>query len=305
MNTEKETTILFLHIPKTAGTTLYKVIERQYDASSVFTNRHFSAAKLGVKAQKVPFNQRWEIVRDILKKLPDSEKENIKVIQGHMGFGWHKLLPQPCRYITLLREPAETVISQYFHFLRREEGHYLRDQIIIRKMGVKDYACSGINLLTDNGQTRLISGIWNKVGFGECTTEHLDIAKENLLTHFSVVGLTEEFDKTMILLKRQFGWRLPLYRKQNVGKNHLLKKEIPEDDLRAIEKINELDSALYLYAKKIFAKLVAQQGASFDKELRLFQFVNTFYSLYSSRNSIIKLAPEPLKGLCKRLVFCL
>jgi len=38
MNIYQEQTLIFLHIPKAAGTTLHRIIERQYGSTAVFSN---------------------------------------------------------------------------------------------------------------------------------------------------------------------------------------------------------------------------------------------------------------------------
>ena len=42
-------------------------------------------------------------------------------------------------------------------------------------------------------------------------------AKRNL-DRFLVVGLTERFDESFILIRRALGWRLPMYERHNVSK---------------------------------------------------------------------------------------
>jgi hypothetical protein len=46
----------------------------------------------------------------------------------------------------------------------------------------------------------------------------LDIAKRNLASHFAVIGITEEFDRSLILMKRRLAWRHPFYTSQNVSR---------------------------------------------------------------------------------------
>ena len=45
----------------------------------------------------------------------------------------------------------------------------------------------------------------------------LELAKRNL-DDFLLVGLTERFDESFIMLRRALGWRLPMYAARNVGR---------------------------------------------------------------------------------------
>ena len=194
-----------------------------------------------------------------------------------MSFGWHELLPQPCTYITILRDPVDLVISHYYYVLR-QDGHHLRDEIVARNMSLGDYVSSGISLTVNDGQTRLLSGVNEDLGFGECTSETLETAKNNISTHFAVVGLTEEFDRTLMLLKREFGWGMPFYVKQNVTRNRPSRDDVSFEDLRLVEKYNELDVELYEYAKANFEARLNQQSSAFDKELIKFKALNAVYA---------------------------
>jgi hypothetical protein len=74
---------------------------------------------------------------------------------------------------------------------------------------VKDYISSGLTVWVDNGQTCMLSGAGESVGFGKCSHDMLETAKRNIETHFAVVGLSECFNEALILLRRLFGWRMP------------------------------------------------------------------------------------------------
>src|SRR5437879_12837060 len=101
-------TVIFIHIPKTAGITLRYIIEAQYEHAG---------------HDKIDGERIAESVAEF-RRLPESEKQNVRVLTGHMPFGLHEAMPQRCHYVTLLRDPTERTISHYY-FVFREPTHYL------------------------------------------------------------------------------------------------------------------------------------------------------------------------------------
>jgi len=304
VSTEAEQTLMFLHIPKTAGATLAWIIERQYEPATMFRTHRVLRASLkakGIHARTVHASERWEIAREELANLEMSEKRRIKAVAGHMNFGWHKLLPQPCTYVTVLRNPIDQVLSHYSYILaHKREGHCVRDAILAQRMSLVDYVRSGISLMVNNAHTRLISGVGHDVGFGQCTIEMLQAAKDNLKQHFSVVGLTEEFDATLILLRRAFGWHMPFYGRQNVTRNRLRRETVSLEDLSVIEKYNELDIELYSYGRTLYEESLAQQDNSFAAELRTFKLLNSLYGLGYSGTRKTRRLGRRIVAYCKR-----
>jgi hypothetical protein len=65
--------------------------------------------------------------------------------------------------------------------------------------------------------------------------------------------------------------------RQNVTRRRPPKEDIPSETLHVIQAYNELDSALYSYAKELFQEQVLLQGDSFEKELRMFKRLNASY----------------------------
>ena len=118
-------------------------------------------------------------------------------------------------------------------------------------MSLKEFAETWV----DNDQTRLLAGKYGAPNSETCSyDELLSIAKENLAKYFAVVGITEEFDRSLILMKRILGWRNPFYMRRNVTRARPRKREISQETLRAIEANNKLDLELYRYAKKLFSR---------------------------------------------------
>ncbi len=260
-------TVIFIHIPKAAGSTLRAIIQNQY-------KRHVMYAIDGRRVK--------ESVEEF-KILPLSHREKIRVLLGHMLFGLHEYIPRPSTYITILRDPVERVISNYYYVLRKP-AHRMHDEVTSQKMTLKEYVESKINTQLNNGQTRVISGI-NDVLFGKCTNEMFERAKKNIENHFSVVGLTERFDETLILLQRVLAWRRPFYIMKNVTKNRPVKENISEDTLNTIEYYNKLDIALYKFAKERFEEDISRQSL-FKVAVITFRYLNRLCACKSFKHTL-------------------
>jgi hypothetical protein len=247
--------VIFLHIPKTAGTTLHRIIDRQYRPKvCYFVDRH----NVGIEE---------------FKNLSPERRAEIRMVRGHMPFGLHQYIPGRATYFTILREPVERVIS-YYYFVRREPEHYLHDYVISQGTTLQSYVESQVSLATDNFQTRIISGVWDQAGYGECSEAVLALAKRNLAEHFVVVGLTERFDETLMLLKRTFAWRNVFYKRHNVTQGRPRQESLSAETLAVLREHNQLDLELYAYAEALFAAQIREQGARFAREVRVFEIVN-------------------------------
>ncbi len=278
-HTNQEHVLIFLHIPKAGGSTLHRIIEKQYEPSTIFTIPSFYSSK------------------EEFRQAAEFQLKEIKVLKGHMFFGLPDVLPNPSTYITLLRDPVERIISHYYYVLRTPI-HYLYKDVKAKNMSLKEYACSGLSVELDNGQTRLISGFNFRDHSQPASQEMLEVAKQNLKSQFAVVGSVENFNKTLMLLKKEFGWKMPFYVKQNTTKNRLLKERVSKETLDVIKKHNELDIELYRYAKDIFEDLVNQQDASFEREIKVFNLLNGVYQTYRGVYASSRLAALKMMGRC-------
>ena len=277
--------VIFLHIPKVGGTTINKIIDRQYKPNTIYRVRDDDSR-----------HKRIQDCVDKFKVIPVAKKEEIEVVMGHMGFGLHNFLPQPSVYITMLRDPVERVISYYYYVLRTS-NHYLYQKVTSEKMSLEDCIRLGISTELDNSQTRILSASNgdsdSPITFGQCNEEMLKRAKKNLQEYFIGVGLVESFDKSLLLFKKLLNWNNIFYIKRNVTKNRPLKSDFSQETLNLIQKQNEFDLELYRYAAELFNEQVAQQGLSFEEDLQKFNqrnslYGNTYGKLYLLASSTIK-----------------
>jgi hypothetical protein len=273
-------TVIFTHIPKTAGTTLFHIIERHYKSKNVYAI--------------------WEDgPLEAFKGLSDARKAGIRLLRGHVGFGMHRYLPNPSSYLTILREPIERTLSYYSHICR-VPSHYCHDIVVSNQMSLLDFLESKCDPMASNAQTRLLSGLetGQEVEFGKCSNETLEAAKANLRESFAVVGLAEEFDATLLLLKEAFGWHRLLYHQQNISIDRLGTENLTQATRNAILRCNGLDIKLYQYAKALFQEQIRQQGPAFARQVHQFRLLNQWL------NPLIRVrweAENQVKHLCRKL----
>ncbi len=214
---------------------------------------------------------------DDLKAMPEPQRRSLHLIHGHLCFGLHRYLPQPCVYITLLRDPVERVVSHYYYALHHPK-HYTHSLVTEKGMSLAEYVSSGITDL-NNGQTRCIAGDrvqqLNAVERGD--TSLLEVAKQNLDSHFLMAGVTERFDEFILLLKHYLNLEYVLYTHSNVNSKRPKRTEISPHDIELIRHHNQLDIQLYEYVQSQFQGHVEAAGDLFQRELVLLKEFNSQY----------------------------
>jgi hypothetical protein len=223
--------LIFLHLPKTAGTTLNAVLMRQFPRGQTYLLRSKNFAENLA----------------VFKSTPEPLRHRIRLLHGHQSFGLHAFLAPGARYLAVLREPVARVISHY-HYVKATEHPMFIDAIREGGMSLVDYAASSISGELENGQTRWIAGIWDDRTLQE---SDLDQAIENIEKHFAWLGLTEYFDESLIDLAMKYQWPRIYYRKKNVL-DSARASPIPPQAIEAITERNRLDLKLYAYAKRRF-----------------------------------------------------
>ena len=254
--------VIFLHIGKTAGTTLATILARYYTAQETFEI----------------YPKRYYETVETLTSLPAGRRAEIRLLQAHAAFGVHEYLPAPATYITMFREPIDRVVSLYY-FARRVPKHYLHQPIVGVNLDIERFVSSGLSWEMDNGQLRVVTGHIHDIEIGGCTRALLDEAKRNLTQHFSVVGLSGRFDESVLLTKRRLAWKgFPVYRKQNVTAGRPTTERLSKSALAAIRKHNELDEELYEWVSARFQR--EWEAEALDTQLSAFRVLNAAYHSY-------------------------
>jgi len=244
--TKENKNLIFLHIPKSAGSTLKDIIDRQYPDYRV----HHISTKPDLQKSISDF-----------QNLSQSKREKVRCVTGHGTFGLHKYLTGSTEYITMIREPVSRIISNYY-YVRRSPDHRLYEEINSEEISLYEYVKNEVNSKINNQATRNIAGS----NSSEYSIDTLKKAKKNIEEHFGVVGLVGRFDKSLLLMGKKLGWNNISYVKKNVTSNRPQKEDIPKRVLREIKRKNRLDVELYKHAKERLNQKLNE--IDFSRELR-------------------------------------
>lgn len=202
---------VFLHIPKASGTTIRTIISREYGA----------AGTVYYEPESEHFAHRDDPESFLRTRLADPE---VRLITGHLRYGIHEFLRKPCRYFSMVRDPIERALSEYFYAFAYPTHRY-REQIISGGMSFVDFL---------GAETPPATGVISHFLSGWFRGQHssAEVARFHLQNCLMTVGISERFDESLLLIARDLGWRPPLYLLRNVTR---LDENVRERRRRASE----------------------------------------------------------------------
>ncbi len=212
--------LISIHIPKTAGTSLYKILGDAYGQNKI--------ARVDYKPP--------------LKKLFLNEKEfkgdefpkHIEVIHGHINpkmLEKYFVLDDKVKKITFLRDPVERIISDYY---------YLR-QIIDQNYNFDPYNPKILN--------RMIKSLIEFAGMEKEKNRMSKFLGKGRLNEMFFVGTTENFAQDTQKLAKLLNWNSYKLVEENKTRNK--SNDIPPDIFEKIKVLNEKDVELYNKALEI------------------------------------------------------
>jgi hypothetical protein len=255
--------VLFLHLPKTAGQTLNRIVYQKLGSSDLETD-HSCLLHRGVYHYPGPHPPYGFFKEPDLGLAPQAAavlERRPRAVVGHFAYGLHRLVHGPSTYVTVLRNPIDRLSSLY---------HHLKPEMSLEEF-VTDYRVSGFTpdqtrLIGDNDQTRRISGL--EPPFRECDGETLATAKSNLASHFAAVGVTDRFDESVVAMMIALGCgEVTHYWPVNLSSARSKVPAIAPDVASRILELNSLDAELYRFANELLSKQVRQFGDLFQSRL--------------------------------------
>lgn len=284
--------LIFVHMPKAAGSTLQSIVDKQFPHEATYTIQGDSIESVQHSIEH-------------LRQMPIEEKRRLQCIKGHMPFGLHRWLPQGPFYTTMLRDPVERMVSDYY-FARNTPHHSLHDKVVRKQMSLADFATMRAEDGLTNLYTRVLSGSVNWSNLVELPfplpNDVLDIARMNLEEYFAVTGITEKFDESILLMKDAYGWSDTYYERSNMTREKPTHYTIDSTTLDMIRRYNHDDIELYNFAVDTLEKRITQGGQDFRRRLEKFRKENLAYQSRLKIHRLVKrlrdyfLWSQPISG---------
>ncbi|MEG6550307.1 hypothetical protein V6C53_08730 [Desulfocurvibacter africanus] len=242
---ERPKQLFFMHIAKTAGSSVNALVQQYYPPERCVS--HVESYHL-----RPDMN-----VLNLQDKLYVSGHVTLEVARRR------RYIADGCKTFTLLRKPASHLLSHIAwvkrlglpEYAREYAAHPAHIQELARMMNAMSFeefiGCMGEmgHNLFDNVQTRYLASAFS------CLLDdgHLEQALATLRT-FDIVGLNEEFDRSMRLLARSMGWGEPaILPRENVASYKCTWRELgigPDHPL--LRKLLRYDDEVYAEACRLF-----------------------------------------------------
>lgn len=214
---------VFIHVPKTGGTTLDSHLADCYPA------------KLVCPARFHPELENLALEKDL---------SGYGLLSGHFYYSWilkYSGFGKETRYVTMLRDPVKRQISWYLHWMRETVRTYQHVSPLSHGWNEQCLYLSPLDTRRTQPSMR----------------EHLAAAKEALESFF-FVGIQERFAESAGMLFQSLGMKRPsTIRVRNTAQKHAV--ELSRELLDEIVERNWADIELYEYAKSLFEARLQQQ----------------------------------------------
>ena len=224
-------TLLILHIPKTGGISLRKLVASFHSDVKFVYNGQLRLTNPDL---------------DYIKNFREAPKP--QVVMGHFGYGVHRLLGIAPAYATVLREPVARVVS-YYRMEKYSSESIFRDYLDTG-MSLAEFVGEQITDITNNYMCRVIAGVPAEAGMVINERWLLDLAIHNLRRHYALVGTLERYPAFITALARRLGWGAFEIPTENVASGPAIDLDSKTRDL--IIEMNSLDIALFDYVKQTY-----------------------------------------------------
>jgi len=206
--------ILFVHIPKTAGTSFRKAAQSYFGDE----NTLYDYGRESVETSQTILQNIYE-QQDFYSFSKQISRHPKLFLSGHVPVGKYMSLFKTTNVVTFVREPIAQVVSHYAHY-KAHNGYNKSFQEFIQDRRFSDL------------QSRMLQ------------------AKPIEL--FGFVGLTEEYDRSLKIINHYFGTDIKYIEENKNETSAKIMESLDKDTINLIKKYNQKDIELYKKAKVLF-----------------------------------------------------
>lgn len=262
--------LYFVHVERAGGTTLHRLIQHTFPTY-------------------LPLRPWWCWANEPENSIGAEELSAlVRWLPGIAGVGGHTTRPWlDCEHVTrrdvmrftFLRDPIARYMSHFNYQRVRMDRPWTIDQFLDEER-------------FSNYHTKRFAGRFD-----------LEAAKQALDESFDFVGLTDHFDKSLLLLRQELGQPeiSVQYERQNaLPEDRLIRfDDLDDAQQNRVRAVNQLDIDLYRHAvEKVFPRFVDRYPGNLSADVERFQEANRTFRYSTTRTRLL----SPWIRIAKRIV---
>lgn len=225
--------ILSMHVPKAGGNSFRHMLQSEFGDRAMLDYGDWAGFRVPEALE------RCRVRTLAMRARRDELLEKYDVIHGHFVTDKYLGLFPKQEFVAFFRDPYQQSVSHYWFLVRNPQREHLEEKMLHEaKMTLYDYLS------------------WD--AFHDHQAQYLGSLSIDDLT---LVGLSEEFYKSVALFNKTFGCNLSGESYLNVNPDHQgAAYEIDDETRRLVNKHRGADVENYRRAKEIFARQTAKAG---------------------------------------------
>lgn len=220
-------TIVFYHIPKTAGTTFTDILLNEYGEDSVY-----SISGLNVEKDLARY-----------RSMSRTERKKYQIVTGHLSHKLEGCFPFKPMYITFLREPVDQFLSSYFHILSHPKNRHHNN--VSKLKDFPSFIKYAKDNLLDNFQSRYLvdkTRFDDKIHDKTMSIRDVDAAVKKI-KDIDYAFRLEDFERAVAKISKDLNWKKEVkVKKLNKSERN---RKITNEEIDLIKELNFVDIAVY------------------------------------------------------------
>ncbi|XP_046373409.2 galactose-3-O-sulfotransferase 2-like [Haliotis rufescens] len=224
--------------------------------------------------------------------FPPPKGKKFDILCNHALFNYTSFssyLPTDTEYIGIVREPFQRFVSAVHYFRFTQPKEYLQRIPGRRGAILKTYLENPMAWEPENPMQSMTNNrMAIDFGFPAQLLRNESLFDEYLISlnkTFRVVMIAEQFDESLVLVKRTLNWSLKdvIYTIKNRARFKIRVPGIEGKLMMNFYQVSNLDKKLYDFSLKRFRKQIEQEGPDFHKEVEYFRTLRENVASFCTR----------------------
>jgi hypothetical protein len=227
---------IFNHIPKTGGVSMYLLLQQLIGPD--------------VLSPHIAINEEIEY------HIDPNDLARYRIIYGHIGVVWNDIIGPNRRWMTLLRDPVDRVLSQYYFWRNAvPPSPHLPHVNAAQTLPLNEFLASRNYMVlqgNENVQTWFLADDLRARYRKVPPCDALALAKQNLAERFDFIGIADDYASSAQRLCRLLGVACPAaIPMENRTPQRKAMHEVEPETIASVRELNAMDLELYEFGKAL------------------------------------------------------